>query len=257
MVSPIFGPAGIYYYFQEFRKHATWPLIVIWIIFISLFFLAPFLATPEFLGGTSLDSYLTFLAIDVIYALSLLSVYHFDRFHANEMERRTGRIIIRIMLIPLVIFAISGIALLLTGEIGPGEFRAMNTAILILPSILVTLSLIQLVMSPEFGSGLTRVMLLFVVVFVMIYTFAEIFYFNDLLRPLSAAEGPVTFINVLYLSSVVFTAFGLFTYGPATDTGRIVIVVEVIIGYMIVGLLVAIFTDALREARENYEKLKK
>ncbi len=257
MVSPIFGPAGIYYYFQEFRKHATWPLLAVWIIFIALFFLAPFLGTPEFLSGTSTNSILTFLALDIIYALSLFSVYRFDRFHATDAEKETGKIIIRIMLIPLAIFAIAGVVLLITGQVGPSEYRVMNTAILILPSILVTLSLIQLVISPELGRGLARVALLFFVIFVMIYTFAEVFYFNDLLRPLSNLSEPVTFINVLYLSSVVFTAFGLFTYGPASDVGRIVIVIEVIIGYMIVGLLVAIFTDAMRGAREAYEKARK
>ncbi len=256
MVNPIFGPAGIYYYFQEFRKHASLPLLGVWVIFIALFFLAPFLGTPEFYSGTSANSILTFLALDIIYALSLFSVYQFNRFHATEEEKQTGRIILRIMLIPLAILIVAGVAFLINGRIGPSEFRAMNTAILILPSMLLTLGLIQLVISPEVGRGLARVLLLFAVVFVMIYTFAEIFYFNDLLRPLSAAEGPITFINVLYLSSVVFTAFGLFTYGPATDAGRMVIVVEVIVGYMIVGLLVAIFTDAMREARESYERSK-
>ena len=50
------------------------------------------------------------------------------------------------------------------------------------------------------------------------------------------------FLECLYFSVVTFTTLGYGDIHPVSDIGRIIVITEVSIGYIMLGLLVAIFS---------------
>lgn len=215
--------------------------------FFLVFLIVPLLGGPEKSSAAQLDSGLVFIVLNIAFYLTALVVLAFNRTLDEDM-RRTGRSIALLLLLPITaFFLLTSSAALLGNEIDL-VLPASASSVVIVPLLLVIVLLVESVLrrGGAWSSPKVPLVLVFLTIFLIMYTFATIYFVNGLLT--DGSGDPITFGDTFYFSGQIFTTMGSGAIEP-TGVAEGIVLFEAISGYMVLGLLAAIFIQTIMSSR--------
>ncbi len=229
-------------YFRLFFTHAPKTSRAVMGGFFLAFMIVPLLGGPENSSAARLETGLVFVILNIAFYLTALVILAFNRTLDEDM-RRTGRTIVLLIVLPITaFFLLTASTALLGNEIDP-VLRASASLVVIVPLLLVIALLVESVLRRGSSRSSPKVplVLVFLTIFLIIYTFATIYFVNGLL---DSNGGPITFDDAFYFSGLVFTTLGYDIIVPM-GIGKGIVLFESISGYMALGLLTAIFIQTI------------
>jgi hypothetical protein len=216
-------------------------------MFFLVFLIVPLLGGPESSSATQLESGLVFFVLNLTFYLTALVVLVFNRGLDMDMKR-TGRTIVLLLVLPITaFFLLTASTALLGNEIEP-VLRASASSVVIVPLLLVIVLLVESVLrrGRTWSSPKVPLVLVFLTIFLVMYTFATIYFANGLLADTSG--DPITFEDTFYFSGQIFTTMGSGAIEP-NGIAEGIVLFEAISGYMVLGLLAAIFIQTIMSSR--------
>ncbi len=216
-------------------------------VYFVLFFLSPLFGIDELEEMQTLISGTGLGGLNVALIMAALSVYHFNAKLPSE-ERRSGNMVFLLMLSPLLLGFVAGVyGTWLTGD--PTTFVNLALSLyIIIPFMLVYIiafdGVIRFTACKEQSQMLVYISI--ISLFISIYTFAAIFYLNDLV--VDANGLGVTFGDAFYYSGVTFTTTGYGDFIPV-GLGRYLAVMEALVGIVTMSLFTAVFIRILGSSK--------
>jgi hypothetical protein len=213
--------------------------------FFLVFLIVPLLGGPENSSAVQLETGLVFVALNITFYLTALVVLAFNNALDEDM-RRGGRTIVALIVVPITAFLLLTVSTALLGnEIVP-VLRAAASVVVIVPLLLVIALLVESVLrrGNTWPSPKVPLVLTFLTIFLIMYTFATAYFVNGLLD----GNDPITFEDAFYFSGLVFTTMGYDSIMPV-GLGKGIVLFESISGYIVVGLLTAIFIQTIMSNR--------
>jgi voltage-gated potassium channel Kch len=146
----------------------------------------------------------------------------------------------------VVLFILLQLACLLLAIFLPPTFAVLvSSAALITTAILMFLMFVSIVQNGAGRRGLLDVMLTALAGIAAIAVYFAVLHLH---AGLVMDEASVTSLPVaIYFSVVAWTTLGFGDVLPATDTGRWLVVVEALFGYVIMALLISVFLAVLKK----------
>jgi Ion channel len=249
---------GIYDYFVRFFSEARRPSKTVMFAFFAVFLIVPLLGEPSRGSAGQLESGVVFIGLNVVFYLTGIAVMRFNRDLDDARLRREGRGVLLVILVPITLYTLSAALTALLGNEVLSLLRATSSMVIVVPLLLVITVLVESVIRRGVTQSGSRVPLglVFLTIFLMMYTFATIYFVNGLLVKTDATsivQGhanlvAVNFEDALYFSGLIFTTLGstdIFPVGP----GKGVMLFESVTGYLVLGFLTAIFIQAIITAR--------
>jgi hypothetical protein len=256
----MFSSRGIYDYFYLFFTESRRPAKLVLIAFFSIFLIVPIQGGPSRASVSAFESGFVFLGLNVVFFLAGLTLWNFNRRLADPRLKGTGRLLLSAIFLSIAAYSISAIMILVLGNEVDSVLRAASSLVIVVPLVLVISLLVESVIRRGIVESGSRVPigLVFVTIFLAMYTFATVYFVNGLLiRVESIASvtggtnlGPVNFDDAFYFSGLVFTTLGSSDMFPV-GAGKWVMVFESVTGYLMLGFLTAIFIQAIISAREG------
>lgn len=240
-------------YFLRFMTDAPIYSRIILTVYFTMYLLAPVFGTPVEAGGSELISGVGIAIFDVVLLMASLAIFSYNRKLVGK-ELTTGTIIFLIMISPVVLLAVALLLGVLSGAVIVPLLAAASSALFLVPLVFTFIILIEGVIHyhNQEGENLLLISMAFFSIFLMMYTFATIYHLNSLVY---YADGtPVTgFYDMFYFSGVTWTTLG---YGDMIPTGmgKILIVVESMMGWVLMSLITAIFLRILIGGAEEEEE---
>jgi hypothetical protein len=238
---------GILSYFIRFMREA--PLIsrVVVILYFTMFLINPLYARPEGAGGDAIVTGIGLGTLDLILILAALAIFHFNQ-RLYGQERREGVFILLTIISPIILALLALLTGAITGEVLGSLLRASSSALILVPFILMVMILLESVIryTDQEGEPTLLIALAFISIFLAMYTFATIYYLNSLVV---GPGGPPGFYDVFYFSGVTFTTVGYGDLAP-TGPGKLLAVIESMMGWVIMSLITAIFIRILTSSRK-------
>lgn len=242
-----FSNRRTYDYFRLFFTRAPRAYRAIMGGFFLAFLIVPLLGGPEDSSATQLESGTVFIVLNISFYLTALIILLFNRTLDEDM-RRTGQTIALLIVLPITAFLLLTTSTVLLGNEFDDAIRASASTVVIVPLLLVISLLIESVLRRGRGRSSPKVplVLVFLTIFLVMYTFATIYFVNGLL--VDNSGDPIMFGDSFYFSGQIFTTLGSGIIGPAGAAEGIVLF-ESISGYMVLGLLTAVFIQTLMGSR--------
>jgi len=214
--------------------------------YFCVFLITPILGEPE-PGGTDIWSSVTVvLGLTAVLVSSSISILHFNHGLKGSL-RKTGRIIALMVMIPTIVFLLSTAISIITEDAVITLTRAAISFVVVVPLAIVILVLGESILTGRDGSRSFPIILAFLVIFLIIYTFGTIFFINGLA---AYSDGrSVNFLDSLYLSGLSFTTLGYTDILPV-GVGKSLVILEAISGYLVLGLITAIFIENVVRSRD-------
>ena len=237
----------MYEYFQYFFKDGWLPWRVVLIAYFSLFLIIPLYGHPNSTNPET-NSALVSLTQNVVLVLSLVAVAETNR-RVDPKLRRSGRWVLLLVAVPMILISLSSFSTLAFGSVPRWILRAMSSLALIVPLLIVIAVLVESIIRTRYGARIPRLPLLlaFVSIFLIMYTFATFYFINGLLE--GPGGIPADFADALYTSGLALTTMGFTTIEPI-GVGRLLAVFESVSGSFILSLLTAIFIQMVKRPRE-------
>jgi hypothetical protein len=211
-----------------------------------VFLITPILGQPG-PGSTNIwNSIAVVVGLSVVLVFSSISIFLFNRGLEGEV-RKTGRIIALLASVPTAIFLLSTAISIITADAVISLTRAAVSFVVVVPLVIVIFVLGESILTGHDGSRRFPILLAFVVIFLIIYTFGTIFFINGLLA--NSNGDPVSFVDSLYVSGLSFTTLGYSDILPV-GLGKSLAIFEAISGYLVLGLIAAIFIENVIQSRE-------
>ncbi len=250
---------GIYDYLSCFFHSAPLSSKLVMIAFFSVSLMIPILGEPS--GGTTarlLEPGLVFFGLNAVFFLTGVIVFRFYLRLDDERLKEAGRTIMRMILIPITLYALSAVLTAVLGHEVISVLRATSSMVMIVPVVLVITVLVESVIRHGIVENGSRVPLglVLLTIFLAMYTFATVYYVNGLLfvpNTSGAMNGQTQYLaanfsDAFYYSGLIFTTLGSANIYPV-GMGRAITLFESVTGYLVLGFLTAIFIQALISAR--------
>ncbi len=239
-------------YFLRFMTEAPIYSRIILIVYFTMYLLAPIFGKPVEAGGNELVSGIGLGIFDIVLLVASLAIFHYNR-NLSGNCLTTGMIVFLIMISPVVLLGIALFLGAISGAVIVPLLAAASSALFLVPLVFTVIILIEGVIHyhNKEGENLLLIGMAFFSIFLMMYTFATIYHLNGLVNYDSGA--PVTnFYEVFYFSGVTWTTLG---YGDMVPTGmgKILSVIESMMGWVLMSLITAIFLRILIGGAEQEE----
>jgi hypothetical protein len=241
-----FDPLG---YFEHFFREASIPLKAIIIAYFVVFLLTPLYGLPENEQQVQGLSALVVIVLAAVQVLALLALRRFSRKEPSRLSA-TGKKLFLVILIIFLLFVISFMLTIFIGGLPFWALRAMTSVAMTIPLLLVVFLVVQSIVLMGKTSTIPRlpIMLAFLMIFLLIYTFGTFYFINGLIvRPDGA---PVNFEDSLYASGLAFTSLGFIDSHPV-GFGKVLAIVESISGYITIALITTIFFQIIMGQRNK------
>lgn len=244
---PIFG--GTYDYFLLFYRTASLPSRAAVLVFFSVFVLVPLLGDPGSSSERTLETAAVFTVLNLSFYLAAAVLTRFNR-KAPAGARRTGRRVVFLIVAPITAFSLLTASVALFGSEVLPMVRMATSAVVVIPLLFVVSILIESVIRRGTVQPDARVSLslVFLTIFLTIYIFASIYYVQGFVKTSSGA--PLGFDDAFYFSGLVFTTLGYSDISPL-GLGKWLVVFEAVSGFMVLGLLSAIFVQSILSSRQH------
>jgi hypothetical protein len=237
---------GFLAYLRLYFGTAPFPSRAFLFAYFAVFLITPVLGEPEPSGDNMWNSVAVVVGLSAVLVLSSISVFHFNRGLKSEV-RKTGRLIAMMIVVPTVVFLLSTLISIVTADAVISLTRAAVSFVVVVPLVIVILVLGESILTGRDGSRRFPIFLAFLAIFLIIYSFGTIFFINGLLA--NPNGDPVSFIDSLYVSGLSFTTLGYTDVLPV-GVGKSLAIFEAISGYMVLGLIAAIFIENVIQSRE-------
>jgi hypothetical protein len=252
----IYSTSGVYDFFDRFFRTSGLPARSIVIAFFLVFLIVPIIGGPSKDSAAHLESGIVFLGLIIVYYLTGAVLFRFRISLTDNRLRRSGTGVLAMIVVPISIYSIAALLTLVWESEVVSVLRVSSSIVIIVPLVLVITFLVESVIRRGIIQAGPRVplLLVFLTILLMMYTFATIYFVNGLLVRTDLFTGstllPVSFWDALYYSGLIFTTLGssdIFAVGM----GKGVTLFESVSGYMVLGFLTAIFIQAIISAREG------
>ncbi|HNU35817.1 MAG TPA: ion channel, partial [Methanomassiliicoccales archaeon] len=194
-----------------------------------------------------------FSGLTSVFSLMIFVIYNATMKETDIRLRKAGMGVCISISIPIVLYSLTILMTLLTGNEVIAVLRATSSTVILVPLLLIVIMLVESVIRQgivQKGSKVPLGLVLLTIVLIM-YTFATVYYVNGLLTwaPTSTGgSGPVLasigFEDAMYYSGLIFTTLGSSEIVPL-GLGKSVTVFESISGYIVLGFLTAVFIQAI------------
>lgn len=243
-----FAPRSMGAYLRRFFREA--PLLgrMFTAAYFALFFISPLFGLDDIedlqilIRGTGIGGF------NVALIMAALSVYHFNAKLPVE-ERGPGIMVFLLMLSPLLLGFMAGIYGVLIGDSNTFINIALSLYITI-PFVLVYITAFDAVIRFTASREQSQMLVLISVLslLISIYTFAAIFFLNNLLINIDGLA--VSFGDAFYYSGITFTTTG---YGDILPIGigKYLAVMEALVGIVTMSLFTAVFIRILSSSMEG------
>lgn len=252
-----YSSSGIYDFFVKLAHGSNYPAMFIMIAFFSIFLIVPLLGGPNKSTTGELESDTVFSGLTIMFGLMIFVVYLAMRREADPRLKKAGQGICISISIPIILYSMTILTTLLTGNEVIAVLRATSSMVILVPLLLIVIMLVESVIRQgivQKGSKVPLGLVLLTIVLIM-YTFATVYYVNGLLTWAPASTGgsgpilaSVSFEDAMYYSGLIFTTLGSSEIVPV-GIGKSVTVFESISGYIVLGFLTAVFIQAIISKR--------
>ncbi|HNU36574.1 MAG TPA: ion channel, partial [Methanomassiliicoccales archaeon] len=242
-----YSSSGIYDFFVKLAHGSNYPAMFIMIAFFSIFLIVPLLGGPNKSTTGELESATVFSGLTIMFGLMIFVVYLAMRREADPRLKKAGQGICISISIPIILYSMTILTTLLTGNEVIAVLRATSSMVILVPLLLIVIMLVESVIRQgivQKGSKVPLGLVLLTIVLIM-YTFATVYYVNGLLTWAPASTGgsgpilaSVSFEDAMYYSGLIFTTLGSSEIVPV-GIGKSVTVFESISGYIVLGFLTA------------------
>jgi hypothetical protein len=252
----LYSTRGIYDYFAKFFGEAGLPAKLVFVAFFLVFLIVPILGGPSSVTAKSLESGLVFFGLNLVFYLTAAVLYRFNQGLTDPRLEHSGKVVMAMIVVPISIYSFLAVFSAVLGSEVISVLRVSSSVVIMIPLVLVISLLVESVIRRGIVQSHSRVplALVFVTIFLIMYTFAIIYFVNGLLvktaTPTSTALVPVNFEDAIFFSGLIFTTLGssdIFAVG----VGKGVMLFESVSGYLALGFLTAIFIQAIITAREG------
>jgi hypothetical protein len=252
----IYSTRGVYDYFFKFFGEAGLPAKLVFAAFFLVFLIVPILGGPSSANAKSLESGLVFFGLNFVFYLTAAVLYRFNQGLNDPRLEHSGKVIMAMIVVPISIYSFLAVFSAVLGSEVISVLRVSSSVVIIIPLVLVISLLVESVIRRGISQSHSRVplVLVFVTILLIMYTFAIIFFVNGLLVKTSTPTGttlvPVDFEDAFFFSGLIFTTLGssdIFAIG----VGKGLMLFESVSGYLVLGFLTAIFIQAIITARES------
>jgi len=248
---------GVYDFFRKFLSQGLLNQII-GVIFFSIFLIVPLLGGSSKTTVGELLSASIFLSLTTVFVLMILAIHIFSRKSSDLRLKAIAAKIQLVIAIPILLYLIAIIMEFLLGSEISTVLRATSSVVILVPLLLIIMMLVESVIRHgivEKGSKVPIVLVL-LTIFLVMYTFATIYYVNGLLVQsgwnggTGTVTGAVDFSGSLYYSGLIFTTLGASEISPV-GIGQGVTLFESVTGYIVLSFLTAVFIQAIISAREK------
>lgn len=231
-------------YFYRFMTSAPWPSRLAMVAYFAMYLINPILGRPSPEQADAMLSGARFAILGTVLLLASVSVHLFNRKLTGE-KQRTGNIVFLILILPVLVSLIAlALGALTEGLVAP-VILASSSIHLIVPLTFMVIILVEGVIhyQSQEGESLLLIVLTFVSMLLMVYTFACLYYVNGLVAIVGSDMAP-SFYDVFYFSGVTWTTLG---YGDMVPVGlgKVLAVFESMFGWVLMSLMTAIFLRIL------------
>jgi hypothetical protein len=255
----LFTTRGTYDYFDHFFKDAGAVSKLVVFAFFLIFLIVPILGGPSNDSEVRLESGAVFFSLNIVFFLTAFVVHRHNRDLEDGRLRRAGRTILLMVFGSILAYSLVAMFPFLLGSQVASVLRVTSSIVIIVPLVLMISVLVESVIRHGIVEVNSRVPigLVFLTIFLIIYTFATVYFVNGLLvkTDVVTTASPGTFLQVnfddaFYFSGLIFTTLGSSNIFPVGD-GKWVMLFESVSGYLVLGFLTAIFIQAIISGREG------
>lgn len=209
----------------------------------------PLLGDPSRSSERVLEAISIFTILNLSFYLAAAALAAFNGKAPAEM-RRTGRAVVFLIVAPITMFSLLTASIALFGNEVLPMVRMAISMVVVVPLLFVVSILIWSVVRKGTVQDDPRasLFLVFLTIFLTIYIFASIYYVQGFLRTSSGA--PMGFDDAFYFSGLVFTTLGYSDVSPV-GLGKWLVVFEAVSGFMVLGLLSAIFIQSVLASQQR------